>query len=521
MKVYLRNNPLFTPDNNNVVTNGGLNKRAVLVYQGTFQSMDGEVQITPAKMKKLVSNHNARLNSLSQRYQGEVPIHAYPPIQLDHSTSARDTIGRLVGKVELGDYTLENGEVVPAVYGNACVLGADNIERVEDGRWSQLSIGADLDSGELVELSVTPFNAAKSATLLSSQITKEPDVMLVNKAELSAWLQKTENLTAADANARLAKMSEDQLKKLAKKKMEDDDKEDDKSNLSDENTEGTGDDKKELGDKDNDDDKEKDKKDDKDGDDVNVNVEAKGKKKLADGDDDDKQTRLARSRVRLARSRLADINKTFGETITKAKLASRKTTIHNRIAKLKSEAKISPAEVKKIDITELAGKDQQVIDAVLQTYENREPVIQPGVYGTTKADNVSSIYQKRQQSQLEEETRANMSLLRKTVNNGDKDQAGQQPQGMRRLSSAPYMDQKPEPIDHNEFLTEISRLIDEGKGDEAKSRLASALAAGSVNVDPQGVDSGAELTRLSEAVTTLENQFNELSSMTSEFLGNA
>ncbi len=144
-----------------------IDRRAMLVYAGTFESMDGEVIVEPEHIKSLVKNHNSVLSKVKRLASGTVHLKHYPPIQLDHSTSARDTVGRLVGDLSVEDHETPDGKKVPAVFGMVRFLGKENVERVNDGRWTHLSIGADFEKGTVSELSVTPFPAAKQASLLS------------------------------------------------------------------------------------------------------------------------------------------------------------------------------------------------------------------------------------------------------------------------------------------------------------------------------------------------------------------
>src|SRR5271157_5024170 len=107
-----------------------------------------------------MEKHNSILKKATRLASGEPHPRVYPPIQLDHSKSARDTVGRLVGDLTMGEYELADGKKVQALKGKVRVLGKENVERVEDGRWAHLSIGADLKKHELSELSITPFPAA-------------------------------------------------------------------------------------------------------------------------------------------------------------------------------------------------------------------------------------------------------------------------------------------------------------------------------------------------------------------------
>lgn len=187
-------------------------KRALLVYCGEFNSMDGPVSITQEHLQRILDNHNARLSQLVDPKMGD-----YPPVQLDHSSSAKDTVGRLVGALEMGQH---DGQ--PALYGMVRILGAENWERVQDGRWTHLSIGADLDKGELIELTITPFPAAKNAVLMKQGETEEETEEMAKKKKLESEETKKEHEdkeTPAEEKKEEANLSadedEDEKKRLA------------------------------------------------------------------------------------------------------------------------------------------------------------------------------------------------------------------------------------------------------------------------------------------------------------------
>src|ERR1019366_3176174 len=121
-----------------------LERRAMLVYAGKFDSMDGEVEVTPEHIKRLAENHNADYTRLSAA--GAIGPKDCPPVQVDHSTSGWDTVGRVAGPLEVGDF-----EGNTALFGTLTFLGSDAVERVSDGRWTHLSLGADLEAGKMNE----------------------------------------------------------------------------------------------------------------------------------------------------------------------------------------------------------------------------------------------------------------------------------------------------------------------------------------------------------------------------------
>lgn len=143
-------------------TEASVDRKVMLVYCGQFESMDGPVEIKEGHIDLLAKNHNDFMAKLAGLAGKDIPLKNCPPIQLDHSVSARDTVGRLVGALEIGEH-----EGKKALFGTMRVMGKENVERVKDGRWTNVSIGADLESGKLTELSITPFPAAPDAAMLS------------------------------------------------------------------------------------------------------------------------------------------------------------------------------------------------------------------------------------------------------------------------------------------------------------------------------------------------------------------
>lgn len=147
-----------------------LDKKAMLVYAGEFESMDGPVEVSPETLHSIAASHNTLIARLKQLAGlDEIPVRKCPPIQLDHSRSARDTVGRLVGNLEVSEHEKEDGTKVPALFGTLRILGRENVEKVLDGRWSELSIGADFEEGRVVELTITPFPAAAEAAMLAKK----------------------------------------------------------------------------------------------------------------------------------------------------------------------------------------------------------------------------------------------------------------------------------------------------------------------------------------------------------------
>lgn len=139
----------FTVADNPVIFTGevgsneeSLAKTARLFYAGTHKGR----KYSKDDLKKIVDNFN-----------GEERI----PIQLDHSTSAKDTVG-ITKRVWLSDDGTE-------IHGELEFLGKENVDRVRLGLWKQVSVGLSIKQPEmkLLEVSITPFPALEEAQVFS------------------------------------------------------------------------------------------------------------------------------------------------------------------------------------------------------------------------------------------------------------------------------------------------------------------------------------------------------------------
>lgn len=349
----------------------------MMVYEGVFDSMDGEVTIADHHINLLAKNHNSLLERVKRLATGEIPLRDCPPLQLDHSTSARDTIGRLVGALTTGYIDIAGAQKL-ALFGRARFLGEENVEKARDGRYTHVSIGADLESGVINELSVTPFPAAPNASLLSKLSAEEGKEKPMHE-KLKKHLMDSKKMSEEDAEKlsreclahHMSKMGMDD-EKMGKHLAAADDKE--LSRMSDEHDA----DKKLSAEKD-----EKEKKDEDD-------------KKLARKND---FTKLA---LGMKASNVA------------FRLELRKSTVAARLSRLRTEAKITPAEIKKLDIVKMAALDDVAMEAALSTFESREPVLRFGsLSGTNKAEAIDQITKKYRLARMELESRLNMPMKAK------------------------------------------------------------------------------------------------------------
>lgn len=593
-----------------------LTRRARLVYEGEFESLDGPVKVTSDHLEKICQSYNGRLAKLKRLALGPVGVAHMPPVQLDHTRSARDTVGRLENAdLVVEDWTDEDGKTRKALYGNVRFLGRENVEKVLDGRWSTLSVGADFDSGKLDELSVTPFPAAERATLLArSRLSKqtvyeESDAdghrlevivdtvtgvytAMVDGAAIGDYasegaartackekarasiqnvklgyrenfvtevewngieatvykegknryylqannyrggggfdesftatsdaeaerkaveiLKKASRLTRAQlANGEkgyvevtidggrkmrysfdefrkitkssansfidevvsrynnaggqarivwtLSHIDKDSIMKLAlyqrlrrhlKKKMSDEEVDEKMNKLSEEE------DEEEL------------KK-------LAEEMDEEEKKELAESEEKDSDEHKEKmKKMSTARENIARLASDFRARKESAQLAAKAAEIGSRLSAIRASGRITPAEVKKIDIKQLASKSKEAIDAVLKSYEDRQPVILVGQLGSMKPMSLKEIEKAGKTARLtrlELETRKNMSLLKNTVSEklAEGEQEGSTDTVNVHIDTDPHTDLAGMDSDY----TDMCRMMDEGKIAEAKERL--------------------------------------------------
>jgi hypothetical protein len=334
-----------------------LERDAMLVYDGQFESADGPVEISADNVEQLAANFNARVKLAS----GEASAKDLPPIQLDHSKSATVTVGRLIGPLKVEEREID-GKKVKALLGRVRILGAENVEKVVDGRWTHLSIGADLAKNEITELTITPFPAAAHASLLSAQGDN-----LNPKEKLKKRLMEQDKLSAEDADKKLASMSDEEAdKELSQLEAADKEKAD---KLAAEETE-------------------------------------KNKGELAAANK--RVTELSAKGKKLAEL-VANVKKD-GDQV---RLAAAVSQINVRLARLRGQGLITPAEQKKIDVTKLAEQGDAVVEARLSGYEQREPVIPIGQFGSIKATNLVQMAKQKKLAELEARARKTMKSVPK------------------------------------------------------------------------------------------------------------
>jgi len=621
-----------------------LTRRALLVYEGEFESMDGVVNVGRDELTTLATNHNGHVETSSRLAEGKESMKDFPPVQLDHSTSAKDTVGRLIGKLELGEYKTKDGKDVMAAYGNVKILGEENVVKVIDGRWTHLSVGVDFEKGKFSELTITPFPAAPEASLLKKDIKlgehwtegknfaahittgqnadgswcfntlskdhdtgkqgffktesqavtdllkkdldrladkqiwqytkaeyeqkygkprgnttgtggfsshksaveiainrgfpvpknvlkdypdlakeaglqlsnkdtemskkknkvlingQEPHVQLsegdksMDKDKMKKHMMDEHKMSEKEAEEKLAKCTEEEMKKLAaevdehEKKMAEK-KEEDKKEMAEEKD----DEKKEMS-----------------------KEEEDEKKSLAEKEDEEKEEMESvekEKKLSAARERIVRLSSDFRKAFEVSQLAAKKGRILSRLSSLKASAKITPAEIKKIDVEKLASQGSETVDLVLKTYEDREPVIMTGALGSIKADELHRLSSEIRMSRLEAETRKNMSLLKHTVKT--KMQDGQAPEEVSiHVDTTPHVHQE-----MAKCYGDVCKMMDEGKLAEAKELLKKYMMKPESEGRMDMVEHDKQMSALAEESIKMQNKFDELQKLAVTLVG--
>lgn len=552
MKVRLRDSGFLSANGETVVApdKSWLEKPAILVYAGKFESLDGPVEITPEKMERLMKRHNERLQKHRMAVGEEnVPVGAFPPLQLDHSNKASDTVGRVIGEMYVAEHTLPSGDIVSALFTKKVrVLGRENVEKVEDGRFYNMSIGADLEEGIFSELTITPFPAAENASFLAKgdktfikQIdhkgylidvyqdvdgfcaeaagcietakTEAEAIAKVKKfldkiklstqgATMKFWeklitrLMGAHKLSAEDAEKKAKELGSEEAAKMAKE-MEDEEKSasDKKEKM-----------KKHLMDKDKMSESDADEKMSKMSDDekkeLGAKVDDEEKKLSAEKDEEGKKQLAAR------KDKLTQLSTDFRKSTETSRLSLNKSRIGVRLSALKAHGKITPAEVKKVDMDKLAASNDATIDAVLKSYEDREPVVHMGAVGSVTSEAASAVAKRLKMSKLEEETRMNMPSKRKKL-------MEEQPNPTQASEAVP-----PPPVaeeQHSDLEADyqnFSKMMDtepdkeKVKGELRKFMEKCRKMGGNMD-SSSSTEAEAHLSALAQQVKMMETQFEE------------
>jgi len=481
-------------------TNGN-ERRALICYQGEFESINGPVTVSPEQLQRVADVHNARMARLGQA----IRMADCPPVQLDHSPSARDTVGRVVGPLELGEF-----EGRMALFGTIRILGLENLEKVNDGRWTHLSIGADLDSGDLLEVTITPFPAAKNAAMLARLGGK------MNYEQMKKYLMDTEGISDDEAKTRLESMDEDAQKQLCDKmkaKLSEDENEDKTEMAGDENE-----DKEELGDSvitiehDADGDGQVNMSDEENEDKTEMSEdEDKDKTEMSEDEDDDKDE-LSEDEDDKDKAELSAKLAGFRKRTSSLRVRMAKAHIGNVLTQLRAKGKITPAEIRKMDLDKLSTENEATVKAILKTYEDRQPVIMAGQYGSIEAIDRERLQAEAAHHQLKKEVLSHMPFTAKA--HGYK-MAATNDQNTVSTGNTMPVDANTQMGDAEGMWNEIVRAIGEGRHDDAKSAFVRACRMGSGDVSATPED----MAELMAAVQDLESDFGAVVQLAGAKLG--
>lgn len=523
-----------------------LERPAMLVYCGKFNSMDGEVEIDEAIIDRLIRSHNEQLDSLLAKRNSEESDDAevtrsMPPLQLDHSTSALHTVGRCIGKAFKAPFKNKDGVEVPALMIDKIrVLGKENMERVRDGRWCNLSIGADLELGILNEVSITPFPAAPNASLLKkmaagvfdaqdcwemftgqasgfkalstiragnggkAQFGVESDatgfaMQLENygpfknvksvKINGEMWVVTADfNLSfrgSSGENAKGAPMHEKLKKHLMEehklgekeaeelsakmhahlKKLHGDDADKHLEEMEPANMSKLADDVKEE------------------------------EKKLAS--EDAKKEEEKKEHLAAAKAAITKMSRDFKST----NLAAKKANLSAKLSGLRASAKITPAEIKKLDLDKLAASSDEVVEATLSAFEGRENVIDPIIHGTSKAVNLAKLAKEANALRLQAETKKDLGIKL----------SEKEEKALAEGGAAEHVEAAA-PEGHDEYIEHLNKMM-EGydQRDAVMAEIKKVLKKRMEQYNPVGeVTEAKKMSALAENVTSLQNQFQEL-----------
>lgn len=530
MKIRLEAAGFFNEDGKDV-SDAVYDRPVMLVYTGSFDSMDGPVTIGEEHIHLLHDTHNSIFSQLKRLATGDVPMKDCPPLQLDHSPSAQHTIGRLVGPLSTGNIEID-GQQKLALFGTARFLGKENVEKAKDGRWTHVSIGADLETGKLNELSVTPFPAAGSASLLASKRLVDGEHKGI-KYEIrhatdgnfdivvEGKIVKTHTGTEDDVRREAEKYIDEKAARLSGSKEGDsmEEKEqmkarhlEEKQALSSQHAEELKHHKLE---------------------------EVKGKheealKKLTEKhaeemkklgvepepehhDHDEESEKEAQKLA--AKTNFIKLSKGLKSDGVKLRGDLRAAMVGSKLARMRSLGKLTPAEIKKIDLSKFASMSDKEVEAALSSYEALEPRVQFGAMkGTTKADAISKVHSKYRLARLELESRMNMPSKKKEAEVQMSRLMEEEKRELAEVGQPNEADPTKGMLSHP-ALEHLYKMLDEGKHEELKGHLKhmhERLAHAGEHMS-EGDDE--RMSALAKTQSALQNQFDELVTLASPALG--
>lgn len=519
-------------------TETALERPGMLVYVGKFDSMDGPVEITEEKIDRLVRSHSSftehvkRLTGL-----GEIPVHMAPPLQVDHSPSAMMTVGRVVGKLFKGVYKHPvHGDVVALFSDRIRVLGKENVERVKDGRWGTVSIGADLESGKFNELSITPFPAAEGATLLrqkrlASYRGVEYELEPVENGVYNIYIVKDGQRSKVADHAGSAEEVEreahrwidhekseedegmhDKLKKhlMEHRKMSEKEAEELAGKMASHHMKHMGMDDEKMG-------KHLAAADDKELKRMSDEYDAH-MKHLSEEEEKKKGDKLSKAKTEFVR--LARVIGTQAKQVTSELSVA---AVGSRLAGLRAAGKLTPAEIKNIDVAKLASMSDEAREAAMAALEVLEPRVRFGtVAGTTKAEAIEKVASKYRLQRMELESRMNMPSKRAEAEKRMAQLAEEEKKEKAQVAAAHADDgDVSKGMLHKMTFEHLEGMLsDEKQHGELKKHLKHLVDHYRASEGAEGREGDEKkMSALAKSHADLQNRFNELVNAVAPALG--
>jgi hypothetical protein len=235
----------------------------------------------------------------------------------------------------------------------------------------------------------------------------------------------------------------------------------------------------------------------------------------------DEEKKEEEKKMAAARTNVVNLAKGIKTAFTTVSADIRMASVNARLSQLRSKGKITPAEIKKLDLLKLSSMSQEACEAALAAFDVLEPRVNFGAMsGSTKSDVISAVAKKYRMARLELETRLNMpskraeaqALLTKlseaekaelaAVGGGDEESPSK---GM--LTKVGYEDLVSMLEDkkrHEELKKHLKHLVDI-HGDESGSHMSE--------------EEGKRMSALANRQTELQNKFEELVSAVAPALG--
>lgn len=189
--------------------------RGELLHPGTFPASTGEIKVTKERIHNLTNNYNKQLTSLVGKMKSAIGIddQLQLPIQVDHNLSNEKTVGRLKGTIEVMVNEADSEKL--CMMATLKILGPENIQKVIDGRFRNLSVSFDEETDKLIEVSFVTYGADDEARALSSNVEKINAVALEQAHAKIAELEKDKAKLAdlEKENAELKKSTQEKAEK--------------------------------------------------------------------------------------------------------------------------------------------------------------------------------------------------------------------------------------------------------------------------------------------------------------------